>query len=189
MTATVDIEATLIARLARGDQAALPPLYERLSAVGYGLALRIAGDVDLAQDAVQEAFMRIWRRADEYDPSRGSPRAWFLRIVRNLAIDGMRARGARTRAEVTSSTTDPDPASPERPDEIASLSERASRVRAALAALPPEQRRVIEIAYFEGLSHSEIAAREQTPLGTVKTRIRDGVLRLRAHFLGEGLHA
>jgi len=174
----VELESALLVRVARGDEAALANLYDRLAPLAYGLALRIAGDSGLAQDAVQDAFLRVWDRAGVFDSGRGSARAWVLRIVRNATIDQLRSRDAKSRAERRAGERDPEEP-PALPDELAIGAERAASLHAVLGELPPQQRRLIEIAYFQGLSHSEIAARERLPLGTVKTRIRDGVQQLR----------
>jgi RNA polymerase sigma-70 factor (ECF subfamily) len=182
----MDGEAALVARLARGDAAAIEALYDRLAAPAYGLALRIARDPRLAEDAVQEAMTRVWSRARQYDPRAGSARAWVLRIVRNAAIDQLRTETSRERAAAGAAALPPEePTRAEQPDALVAGAQQAAHLRAALAALPVEQRRTIEICYFEGLSHAEIAAREGVPLGTVKTRIRDGLLRLR-RFAAEG---
>ncbi len=174
----VDSEGMLLGRVARGDERALAALYDRLSPLAYGLALRIAGDRRLAQDAVQDAFLRAWRRADRYDERRGNARAWLLRIVRNAAIDQIRSERAKLRAESHADEATSGRA-PERPDDSVTSAQRGVRLRDALGQLPEEQKRAIEIAYFEGLSHSEIATREGIPLGTVKSRIHEGVVRLR----------
>jgi RNA polymerase sigma-70 factor (ECF subfamily) len=175
---TPDPETALMGRVVRGDEQALAALYDRMAPLAYGLALRMSNDPVLAQDAVQEAFLRVWRRASGFDPARGRARAWLLRIVRNATIDQLRSRDALGRSELRA-LEEPGNEPPPGPDEQAMRSQRAGALRGALAQLSDDQRRVIEIAYFQGLSHSEIAERENLPLGTVKTRIRDGVIRLR----------
>jgi RNA polymerase sigma-70 factor (ECF subfamily) len=178
---SADHDSALLRRVARGDEAALASLYDRLAPLAYGLALRVTRDSRLAQDAVQEAFVRAWGHAARFDGRLGSARAWVLRIARNAAIDQRRSEEARQRAErrAIREPLERGEAAPTRPDSAIAASQRRSALRSALEKLPTEQRRMIEIAYFEGLSHSEIATREGVPLGTVKTRIRDGVTRLR----------
>jgi len=188
LAALPDTESALLARVARGDERALAALYDRLSTRAYGLALRITGNQAAAEDAVQEAFLRLWRRADHYDAGRGSARPWFLQLVRNVAIDQVRSRSARGRRDTRDAPDASDQTPPASPEETVAQGERATRVRTALEELPPEQRRALEIAYFEGLSHSEIAEREGMPLGTVKTRIRAGMTRLRALLGMEQTH-
>ncbi len=173
-----DLENALLRRVARGDERALAELYDRLAPLAYGLSLRICADAALAQEAVQEAFLRVWSRARVFDARRGRARGWVLRIVRNATIDALRSRDALRRADVHAAPDDLRPAAPA-PDELAIGSQQGASLQSALAGLPDQQRRLIEISYFQGLSHSEIAAREQLPLGTVKTRIRDGVMQLR----------
>lgn len=188
MTETaVQLESALLRRVAAGDERALAALYDRLAPLAYGLALRIAKDERLAQDAVQEAFLRAWKQVRQYDARRGSARAWLLRIVRNAAIDHVRSEQSLHRA-VARASREPEPEPVRAADGALDLGRRAGAVRSALAELPADQRHVIEIAYFQGLSHSEIASREGIPLGTVKTRIRDGVLRLRGLAVDRGFH-
>jgi RNA polymerase sigma-70 factor (ECF subfamily) len=132
-----------------------------------------------AEEIVQETFVEVWRRAGEYDVRRGSPIAWIATIARTRAIDRLRARGARER---TVALADPPPNFQPSPGDAAEASELQGRVKSALSALPPEQRRVLELAYFEGLSHSEIAQETGDALGTVKTRVRLGMEKLAAAF-------
>jgi RNA polymerase sigma-70 factor (ECF subfamily) len=178
-TEAVESEAVLLGRIARGDERALGALYDRLAPLAHGLALRIARDTRLAQDAVQDALLRVWRNASRYEARRGGARAWVLRIVRNAAIDQLRSERVKLRAERGPGEEGLVAAAGRAADDAAANAQRSVRLRAAVAGLPEEQRRVIETAYFEGLSHSEIAAREGIPLGTVKSRLHDGIGRLR----------
>jgi RNA polymerase sigma-70 factor (ECF subfamily) len=154
------------ARRDRGE--ALRSLYDVCSGKVMALALRLLGDRAEAEDVVQETFLELWRRAAEYDPSRADPATWAAVIGRSRALDRLRARSTAARiaaAQALEPVEDPRPAPAE-------AREERQRIQAALAALPPEQREVIQLAYFEGLAQSEIAARTGQPLGTVKTRVR-----------------
>ncbi len=173
-------------RLAAGQPEAVAELYDRYGDLAYGLALRITGDAAQSEDVVQEAFVKIWRQASRFDPQRGSLRAWVMAVVRNQALDVYRGRPGRERREldldgVSPSTWACDPW----PHVSASL--LRSRVRAALCALPTEQRRVVELSYFGGLTCREIGGMLELPLGTVKSRLRLGMEKLHAHFAGQEL--
>jgi RNA polymerase sigma-70 factor, ECF subfamily len=155
---------------------ALEALYEEYHRQALGLALRVLGNMGEAEEVVQEAFLAVWRAGHTYDPARGSTRTWVLTLVRNRAIDVVRARQRRP-VQPLDETFDP-PDSADVPLQAA-LNVDAARVAEALYRLPPEQRTVIELAYSSGLSHTEIAARLSVPVGTVKGRIRLGLDRLR----------
>src|SRR5207245_1010984 len=129
-----DTESALLARVARGDERALAALYDRLSTRAYGLALRITGNRAAAEDAVQEAFLRLWRRADHYDAGRGSARPWFLQLVRNVAIDQVRSRNARGRRDTRDAPDASDQTPPASPEETVAQGERATRVRPGVEA-------------------------------------------------------
>ena len=173
-----DLES--LRRFASGDQGAAAGLYDRHARALYSLILRIVGDEGEAEDVLQEVFVQAFRQAGRYDSSRGAVAAWLLMMARSRAIDRVRARRARVEGrtgEVTVLNDLPD----SQPDaSSAMLGEEQTRlVREALAGLPLLQRMAIELAYYEGLSHTEIAERLEQPLGTVKTRIRTGLLKLR----------
>jgi RNA polymerase sigma-70 factor (ECF subfamily) len=166
-------------RAASGDHAAMADLYDATSARVFGLAMRIVGEPSAAEDVVSDVYLQAWRQAGGFDPRRGSVLAWLLTLTRTRSIDALRAR-QRRRAATEQAEAAPSAAVPI--SDLAELTieaERQRSVHGALVRLTPEQRQVIELAYFGGLSHSEIAARLGQPLGTVKTRIRAAMLRLR----------
>jgi RNA polymerase sigma-70 factor (ECF subfamily) len=171
----------LIARAAGGDELALTALYDGTSSLVHGLALRILGEQQAAEEVTVDVYLQVWRQAERYDPSRGAALGWLLTIARSRAIDRLRSHAMRRDRRETDAAirlrTDPVVASG--PDEAVSARERRHAVQRALMHLPPEERGTIELAYYQGLSHSEIAARQGTALGTVKTRIRLGMVRLR----------
>jgi RNA polymerase sigma-70 factor (ECF subfamily) len=167
----------LIAAVAQGDHPALLALYDRHGRVAYGLAYRILNDAGAAEEAVQDAFVRVWRRAASFDPARGVGRAWLLTIVHHCAIDLVRRRAGAPPVVAGLDEVAERQAVPDAWSDVAGKLE-SERVRGAVATLPGEQRRAIEMAYFDGLTHREIAERDGLPLGTVKGRLRLGLRRL-----------
>ena len=171
-------QATL-ARMGRGDHDALAELYDRHARPIYSLALRILQDRGDAEDIVQDVFTQAWTQAARYDTGRGSVAAWLLNIARSRAIDRLRSKRARpdNAADRGAAPDIPDGAVPQ--DLQLLSSEQLARLQKALKELPMLQRLALELAYYEGLTHTEIAERLEQPLGTVKTRIRQAVIRLR----------
>jgi RNA polymerase sigma-70 factor (ECF subfamily) len=165
----------LLDRIATRDSNAIGELYDRHHRLLFGLILRILRDRAEAEEVLQEVFVRIWTRAESYNVALGSPVGWLVRIARNRAIDHLRANAARIRTIEAA----PDPPSLESPEVQAAQTEQQRAVSRALQALPREQRELIEQAYFLGATQSELADRFHLPLGTVKTRIRTGMLTLR----------
>jgi RNA polymerase sigma-70 factor (ECF subfamily) len=179
------IDRETLARVVSGDQLAFSELYDRLSRPLYSLAVRMLGDATEAQDALQEAFVQIWRRAATYDAEQSSVFSWAVLLTRSKVIDRLRSRGRRLRVVVSSSDDDKaqvrtaDASTAESAADTADRNEEAVRVRSVLTQLPAEQREAIELAFFSDLSHPEIAAQLGQPLGTIKARIRRGLLKLR----------
>jgi RNA polymerase sigma-70 factor, ECF subfamily len=179
----VAADERLVEALEFRDERALETLYDRHGDYVYSVCLRMVGDVQLAEDLSQEVFLRLWRRPDLYDVSRGRFLTWLLSVARNRAIDERRSRGRRFRFETPPSINTEEmlelaPTSEERDHAV--VSEERIVVQRALATLPPEQRLAIQLAYFGGYTQQEIAQGLHQPLGTVKTRIRLGLQKLRA---------
>jgi RNA polymerase sigma-70 factor (ECF subfamily) len=149
--------------------------------------VRILGDPGRAEDAVQDAFLNVWNRAASFDPKRGSLRAWLLAAVRNRCIDLLRGRAGRERQELELEAEVADAQSPSDPWREVALSLERAAVRDAMASLPPEQRQAVELAYFGGYSHVEIAGMTRVPLGTVKGRMRLGLEKMESFLRGRGL--
>ncbi len=184
LTSTSELDRSLLDRAAHGDEAAFEQLYDRYSAVLYALALRIAGEASDAEEIVLDSLTQAWREATRFRPDRGSVIAWLTTICRSRALDLVRARGRRSRLldSATVAALDAPPAmgsAPAAGDRELDLLERRQWVAEALRTLSQPQRQAIELAYYDGLSHSEIAERLGEPLGTVKTRVRLAMERLR----------
>jgi len=160
---------------------AFEALYERYGNLVYSVTLKVLGDVVAAEDAVQDIFLRLWRRPDRFDSSRGRFLSWLLTVARNRAIDERRSRGRRQRHEADSALIDDAMPGDDHDDPAAAavLADQRAAVRHALADLPTEQRLAVQMAYFGGLTQQEIADALKQPLGTIKTRIRLGMQKLR----------
>jgi RNA polymerase sigma-70 factor (ECF subfamily) len=169
------------------DSAAFEIVYERHAEAACSLAFRICGRRAVVEDVVQEAFLSLWRGASSYDPVRGSVRTWVLGIVHHRAIDALRRGVVQDRGRVSDEGIDEQLEAAERTDQEVGRRDEAREVRAALEDLPPEQSRVIELAYYGGLTHSEIAAMLDTPVGTIKGRMRLGLQKMRTQLLAEGV--
>jgi RNA polymerase sigma-70 factor, ECF subfamily len=169
----------LIQKVADGDQAALATLYDTTNRIVYGLIMRVLSDTSTAEEVLLDVYTQVWRQAASYDTQRGTPLAWLTTIARSRAIDRLRSGWQDQQRKEPLDTLGDTPTAAANPEEVTVTSERQRLVRAALDSLSPEQRDVIELAYYSGLSHSEIAAKLNQPLGTVKTRTRLGMMKLR----------
>jgi RNA polymerase sigma-70 factor (ECF subfamily) len=178
VTCEPDWTAT-IKRVAEGDQSALTLFYDSTNKLAFGLVLRVLNDRALAEEVLLDVYMQVWRQAVRYDDRRGTPLSWLMTIARSRAIDRLRSgKQERLRNEPIDATGRLMALTPS-PQDTTVASERQEFVRAALDTLTPEQREVIELAYYLGMSHSEIAVKLGQPLGTVKTRTRLGMMKLR----------
>lgn len=172
-----DRDLHCLRRVQSGDSGALAELYDRYTPLLYPVVRRILKSTAESEDALQDAWVQVWKRSHSYDPKRGTVAAWLLTVARTRALDRYRSAASRGRAESqVDPTASPPPADP---SNVAAQSALGERVRAALTQLQPQQRQVLEIAYFEGLSQSAIASRLSAPLGTVKSWTRQGLMRLK----------
>ena len=184
MTRVTDGEQSddeLVTLIVARDEGAFRLLYDRYADLVYSVAMRVLADTAAAQDVVQDVFLRFWRIPQSFDPERGRFMSWLLSVARNRAVDEVRARGRRRLHELApvEGADDPVDETAADPADLAVLSSERREIRSALHTLPNEQREVIELAYFGGLTQQEIATRLQTPLGTIKTRVRLGMRKLR----------
>jgi RNA polymerase sigma-70 factor (ECF subfamily) len=177
-----DVE--LVKAVASQDEAALAQLYDRYRVILFGLLMRILNNREEAEDVLQEVFLQVWRRAAEFDENRGRPFTWLVTLARSRGIDRLRTLASRERVAVAGAKEETEAVSDAASD--AFRSEQRSRVTSALAQLPDEQQRPLILAYFDGLTQTEIAARLGAPLGTVKTRMRTGMMKLREMLAGQG---
>lgn len=175
--ATDKTDIALLHAIARGDENAFASLYDHYNSILLGLLLRILNSRVEAEDVLQEVFLQVWQRAATFDETRGRPFTWLVTLARSRAIDRLRSSGARERTANAAAQDAPEQLGDAAADAV--RSEQSELVRRALDAIPEEQRRTLLLAYFEGLTQSEIAERLKQPLGTVKTRMRAGMSKLR----------
>ena len=166
-------DTALLLAIRSGDESAMAQLYDRYSSIVYAVALRVLADTAAAEDVLQDVFMQLWRRPGTFDANRGSLGPWLAVIARNRAIDLLRKRHPESDIDDVVLSVEPDMAGD------AERSRAMEKVRGAMGAMSSTQRTALEMAYFEGLTHTEIAAKTGEPLGTIKTRIRSGLLALR----------
>ena len=178
----------LLSLVVEGDAEAFATLYDRHARAAYSLAFRMMGEKQVAEDLLQDALLKAWRGATSYRPERGSVRTWMLSIVHNRGIDQLRSLASRRRTQERVEADAPRSQPSEAFSEAWRNSQR-DRVREALGALPPEQLKILELAYFSGYTHVEIADLLGLPLGTVKGRMRLGLKKLRDHFEARGIAA
>jgi RNA polymerase sigma-70 factor (ECF subfamily) len=171
--------AAVITAIAAGDQHAMNRFYDGTSRLVFGLVLRILNDRSFAEEVLLDVYTQVWRQAHRYDRSRGAPLGWLTTIARSRAIDRLRAERYSLQQDELNEATTSETDSMTNPETVTALSEVRHHVRAALDLLPPEQREVIELSYYSGYTQSEIAAHLGQPLGTVKTRTRLGMMKLR----------
>lgn len=174
----------LMGLVARNDAEAFEVILERHENAAFSLAYRICGTRSAAEDVAQEAFLALWRSGTRYDRTRGSVRTWALGIVHNRAVDSLRRSGAHERRRVSDEGIEETLEAPERTEAQAIEHATSRELRRVLAELPDEQRRVIELAYFGGLTHVEIASMLDSPVGTIKGRMRLGLQKLRSQLQG-----
>jgi len=170
--------ADLLKLCGRGDQNAFAQLYDAVASRVHGLAVRVVRDPAQAEEVAQEAFLEIWKNSGRFDPAKGSPLGWLLTIVHRKSVDRVRSAEASTRRDTTYNQQN-QPVDHDSTAEAAQASLEAHRVRTALESLTPVQREALELAYFGGYTHTEVATMLDLPVGTAKTRIRDGLIRLR----------
>jgi RNA polymerase sigma-70 factor (ECF subfamily) len=176
--------------MAKGDHSALAKAYDQMGPIVFSLAVRMLRDRPAAEDVTQDIFVQVWRQAANYDTTRGSPEAWMMMIARTRILDRLRSRSAGIVLKPVGDNLPDSPDGEDWPDDLAISREDAVNVRQALAELPHDQRHAIEMAFFDGLTHVEISEKLKVPLGTIKTRIRLGLIKIRdslSELMGEEL--